>query len=557
MRTPTIEKEEPIILPDHISKCLNKTTQPTYEHYIIAVTLIQNKRGYTREWIEFHLLMGFSHFIFYDNGSEDGLKEFLQPYIDENIASYVVWPPQPKMNFTFSDVSLEENFKVYMANCYNDTAIIHRQLACQQSAFSDAIRRTRGKTRWLTAIDIDEYFYPPESSFFNRFKQPLAEIFKTLEKHDEVIVIGQHFGTSGWLSPPRRDDDSTHSQLMIKTHTHHVKYHGVGLISISQHQKAFVDPYCTYASAIHIWLYDEAKLANFSMKYLWHNDDIIYMNHYLWTSMTETIEKAILNRNPETTYDKVYDQLVNKDEGLLINYLIEPLEKRLQSSVINRPPRDRHGDDWDYTLFQKHRFNPSAPTDLCIAISSPRHLGLIRHTLTSIFYYFYKVEPKLNIKMIVHDAMMEELKRDFPIDLFTDNKTISFKDDCSAEFVLHLKEDSFARWELWPETLKVFHEAFLLFQNEPSVNAIYLGDSKNNLMSLWKILTPGNVSYRINSGLSKESGSYLIRNKDLGDVTLHEICLRDDKNCYRNEIRGLFEKYYQERLYGYKPGFSS
>jgi hypothetical protein len=512
---------------------------------------------YVREWIEFHLLMGFSHFIFYDNYSEDGLKELLQPYIQESVVTHILWTPEKVPNEIWNDPLLERHYRAQLQKCYNNDAIRHRQLACQKSAFDDAIRITRGKTRWLAAIDVDEYFYLPSSTHFNDSStKPLVQAFKTLEDHELVIINGQHFGTSGWLSPPRRDDDQTHSQLIIKTHTRHMRYQEEELVSVKEHQKTFVSPYCVYGNEIHYYLYDSLLLPTFSTREISHDENFIYHNHYNWPSMIENIEKAIENKNPATTYNMEYDLLLNKVEDLNINYLIEALEKRMQKSMKTHPPSDTHNDDWDFTLFQKHTLQSFSKTDVLVVVLSPRHIGLTRHALKSIYNYFYKVEPKLNYKVAVVDGLesiLKEIRNDFPIDLVTnDFKVYSI----SAEMILILKEDSFARWELWPEDLPVIQMASKLFQADTSINTIYLGDS-SNLMSEWTKIEQdkNNIIYRMNPGLSKLSGSYLIKNQFIEDLKLYEICLDRAKYCYGNEKRGLFQQYHQERMYGYSPGF--
>jgi hypothetical protein len=59
---------------------------------LTAIYWIKNEARYIPEYIEFHLLQGFDHFIFYDNKSTDGLKEILEPYLDEELVEIKYYP---------------------------------------------------------------------------------------------------------------------------------------------------------------------------------------------------------------------------------------------------------------------------------------------------------------------------------------------------------------------------------------------------------------------------------------------------------------------------------
>jgi hypothetical protein len=530
--------------PDNIYQCLNKRDGSNYEHYMVAATLLQNQRKYVREWIEFHKLMGFTHFILYDNNSEDEIKELLKPYIEDGTVTHIVWPPKKEVNQVWNDVNLENHYKSNLEECLNNNRIKHRQYNCQVSSFDDAVRRTRGKARWLAIIDVDEYYYLPSNSTLSNSNKPLAEVFRTLESHDLVTVWGQHFGTNGWVSSPRRDDDKSYSQLVTKTHTRHMEYHGIELIPILEHRKTFTDPYCVFGSEVHTYLYDRAWISSLKERHIFHDEHFIYLNHYNWLSEVETKSKAIANLNPMTGYGMEYDLLLNKQQGLTINYLLEKLEKQIENSIKSHKPADGHADDWDPSLFRKkqHIFKPEAKQDLCVLISSPTHIGLLRQSLTSIINYLYLVEPDLNYMLIVQDStqnLLTEIKNDFPIDLFLNKESSPLNKFCSGEVVIHLKEDSFARWEAWPQNVKVLRTATNLLKKESSVEAIYLGDS-SNLMSEWQTDNEDQIIFRVNPGLTKQ---------------LHEIYLqKKPKTFYGNEIKGLFAQYYQDRNYGYEPG---
>jgi hypothetical protein len=546
----------PIISGPTVGKCINQKKIGLHEldYYLVVATMVKNKRRYIREWIEFHIMMGVSYFFIYDNLSEDGVKDLVQPYIDNGIVSYFLWPPKEEPHEIWDDPKLEEHYSSHMKSCYEGLQQMHGHIFCQIAAYDDAVRRTRGKARWVAGLDVDEFFYLNETSPFVNFQDPLPQAFKNLEDYAIVTVAGQHFGTSGWLTPPRRDDDQEYSSLLTKTHTHHMRYHPGELVKVGEHVKPFANPFCVVGNELHSYIPDTSFIAEKTIHHSDSDNVTIYMNHFLWTSREEQYIKAQVNQNPNALYVKEFDLMINQEEGNAIGYLMNKLEQRMKNAMRNRPSSDGHADDWDVSLHNKHVYHSTAKTDLCVILVSPRHIGLARHALTTIINYFAIIEPSLNYKLIINDAdpkIQHELQFDFPVDSVIIHQT-TVQSSCPAEFIMNIPEQSFARWFLWPENMPIVKMAMEVFKTDSKVNAIYLGDS-SNLMSEWS--KAKNVSYRNNPPLADISGTVLRRNifpdnsKDM-----FEMCLHIEDTCQGNQIRGLFENYIQERMYGFtKP----
>jgi hypothetical protein len=557
---PVINVPVLISYPESVRRCWNPQLENKIDYYLVAATMLKNKRQYIREWIEFHLMMGVSYFFFYDHHSDDGVEAVLRPYVEAGRVSYFLWPPKEYPKEEWNDNLMEDHFDERMKKCYANREAEHVHVPCQEAAYDDAIRRSRGKVRWFTGIDIDEFFYIPENSTIWKTNpnDPLVGAFKKLEKYNLVTVSGQHFGTSGWFSPPRRDDDSAHAQLITKTHLHHMQYIPGELVKASEHIKPFINPYCVIGNELHDYTIDKANIKNISWKYTYHNtydedNSTVLMNHILWPSYMENIEKAIVNGNPKTAYDAMYDRFVNKEEGSAIEYLLDKLEQRMQASIKTKPPTDGHADDWDYRLRPRHVFNPAITEDLCVVIWEPRHIGLVRHALSSIINYFYRVENGINYKLIIYDTIQSiktELENDFPIDLFLQDE-VDLKKSCSSQFILRISESSFAKWEQWPLEKPAIKLGLALLNENKNVQALSLSDSSNSI-SEWT--ESSNVNYRKNSAL-KNSGTFLIRQNAVIDENIYELCLHVDDLCPDNKIRSIFENYRQERMYGFKPGF--
>lgn len=552
----------PILIsyPEAVRKCWNPQLWGKIDYYLVAATMIKNKRRYIREWIEFHLMMGVSYFFFYDHHSDDGVEAVIKPYVEAGRASYILWPPKEYPKEEWKDERMEAHFDERMKKCYANREAEHVHVPCQEAAYDDAIRRSRGKARWFAGIDVDEFFYIPENStLWKEYPQePLVGAFKNLEKYNLVTVSGQHFGTSGWYSPPRRDDDSLHAQLITKTHLHHMQYVAGELVKASEHIKPFINPYCVVGNELHNYTIDEFNIKNTTWKYTYHNtydedNATILMNHILWPSYIENVEKAITNGNPKTAYDAIYDRFVNKEEGSTIEYLFDKLENRMKSAIKAKPPTDGHADDWDYRMRSRHIFNQAIKEDLCVVIWEPHHIGLVRHALSSIINYFYRVEEGINYKLFVYnseESIRKELEHDFPIDAYIKDEK-EFRDSCSAEYLLNLTESSFAKWEQWPLEIKAVKLGLEILKENSNVDIISLSDSSNSI-DKW---TKGKkLDYRKNSAL-KQAGTYLMKQSVIINDNIYEMCLNMDQKCPDNRIRSLFENYQQERMYGFPPGF--
>lgn len=97
----------------------------------VSVTAIfKNEAQYLKEWIEYHLLIGVSHFYLYDNGSEDNPLQVLAPYIQEEIVTLIPW------------VAFE------------------MRLNSQRLAYRHSAMNFGANYQWMAFIDLDEFIVP-------------------------------------------------------------------------------------------------------------------------------------------------------------------------------------------------------------------------------------------------------------------------------------------------------------------------------------------------------------------------------------------------------------
>jgi uncharacterized membrane protein YkvA (DUF1232 family) len=145
--------------------------------YLSAMAAIKDEAPYLDEWLAFCVSEGVEHILLYDNGSTDNSREVLQSWIAAGIVELFDWP-------------------------------IHWKNGAQTKAYADALRRLRGRTRWVAFIDPDEFLFSPTG-------KSVAEVLKRYEDHAGVIVNWQCYGTSGHKTRP--------TGLTIECHTRRAK----------------------------------------------------------------------------------------------------------------------------------------------------------------------------------------------------------------------------------------------------------------------------------------------------------------------------------------------
>jgi hypothetical protein len=206
-------------LPLHISDPSPPASSSPKTFFTVA-TMIKNKRRWLREWIEFYRMMGVEHFIIYDNESTDDPLDVLRYYINEGMMTYVPWPPReippPKRASTRMEEWQDSWFRDCLDTCLHNDWAMHRQGPCQLAAFTDAVRRTKGESRWLGIWDVDEFIFPRLTTPYHTLADVLREEFSNMT---QLRIYGNVFGTSGHVQAPRRVPGSPLQPLITEEYT--------------------------------------------------------------------------------------------------------------------------------------------------------------------------------------------------------------------------------------------------------------------------------------------------------------------------------------------------
>lgn len=128
------------------------------EYEISLCTIFKNEAPFLKEWLEYHLLMGVEHFYMYNNNSDDNYVDILKPYIEKNIVTLIQWPDVPG----------------------------------QLSAYTHFYNNYRQETKWVSFLDVDEFFCPTK-------EKNISSWLKKYDKYPIILVYWKMFGTSGKL----------------------------------------------------------------------------------------------------------------------------------------------------------------------------------------------------------------------------------------------------------------------------------------------------------------------------------------------------------------------
>lgn len=131
------------------------------QYTLSIAAIMKNEKPYLKEWIEYHRLQGVEHFYLCDNDSTDGTKEYLKPYINRNIITYL---PMPGKN---------------------------HQLDC----YEKIIKTYKNKTKWLAIIDLDEFLVPLKEKNMQDFLQEFEDV-------SEVSLHWLNYGDNGTIRRP-------------------------------------------------------------------------------------------------------------------------------------------------------------------------------------------------------------------------------------------------------------------------------------------------------------------------------------------------------------------
>ena len=139
-------------------------SQGLFSYELGILTLFRNEANYLKEWIEYHHMLGVDHFLLYNDRSDDNWAEVLDPYIKSNLVEVIDWHKD----------EITPLFPTW-----------------QITAYKDGLRRSKGNTKWLAFIDVDEFILPKKNA---TILQCLQQFYPDASG---VFICWRNFGTGG------------------------------------------------------------------------------------------------------------------------------------------------------------------------------------------------------------------------------------------------------------------------------------------------------------------------------------------------------------------------
>lgn len=169
--------------------------QKTYKHPLVMCSMFKNEARFLKEWIEFHKLVGVTHFYLYNNRSEDSFMEVLTPYVESGEVTLIQW----------------------------DVAVTDRKswIKAQEDAFLDGVKKSCGVAKWAAFLDIDEFIVPV-------VKDSIVDVLNEYEDVPALVVNWIMFGTSDVEKIP---ENQLMTEVLVKraklTNEHHISYKSI------------------------------------------------------------------------------------------------------------------------------------------------------------------------------------------------------------------------------------------------------------------------------------------------------------------------------------------
>lgn len=229
-----------------------KKTIPKYG--LVVVAIVKNEAPYLREWVNYYLSLGTSHFYIYDNESTDNILDVLNNYPSQ--VTYIKFPGS------------------------------RRQL----DAYNDALTRFGQQCHYMAFLDADEFIYMPEKQ--QNFLDLLFSYFS--QEHVGGLAINwQVFGSAHLDKKPA---GLLTDNFVYRSKNDFEKNHHIKSIVDPKHTAGFIDnphaPY--YLPGYYAIDANGKKLTGTFTKEV--NNDIVRINHYFTKSKEEFMQKKARGR---------------------------------------------------------------------------------------------------------------------------------------------------------------------------------------------------------------------------------------------------------------------
>ena len=147
-------------------------TYPIFKNEIIMSTLVKDEDKYIKQWIDFHLHIGISRFIIYDNSTTNTLPTLLKSYIDAQQVVLIHWNVPYMLPISgISGQTTQQNHCIYAfsQSSYIGLFDIDEYINMQKHTniydfFKDVIKKYQLNTATIGSFVLsNKFFYNPKN----------------------------------------------------------------------------------------------------------------------------------------------------------------------------------------------------------------------------------------------------------------------------------------------------------------------------------------------------------------------------------------------------------
>ena len=176
------------IIETHVNK------YPCFKNEIVASTIVKDEDEFILPWIKYHLHIGVSRFIIYDNSSHETLSVLLEDYIARNYVTLIRWNyPYYTSIAGISGQTTQQNHSIYafqtsdFIGLYDIDEYINLQhTSTLRDLFQELIVEKNLDTNQMSCFRfLNKFFYNPDNLPTQDSK------FLTISNCDEITTCGR------------------------------------------------------------------------------------------------------------------------------------------------------------------------------------------------------------------------------------------------------------------------------------------------------------------------------------------------------------------------------
>ena len=234
LKTPYIKNITLTIQNNTINTHVN--VYPNFNDEIILSTLVKNEDAYIKQWIDFHLRLGITRFIIYDNSDSGTLTHVLNDYVENQQVLLIQWNvPYLLPNSGISGQTTQQNHSIYAFN----------------------------QCKYIGLFDIDEYINMQRHTNIHTFLEDMIQLYSIPIKKIGSFTMKNKF----FYNPYNLDEN------------HFLNISNCDVITHDANEKNFVIPQNVITFSVHRITYGKPMFLL--------DEKHVFFNHYVYLNKTD------------------------------------------------------------------------------------------------------------------------------------------------------------------------------------------------------------------------------------------------------------------------------